>query len=74
MCEIGYSFEEDGLMSGAAKHAVNKSMLILMFVERASKCALRLHSKLVVENNKILCFQNGIAAAFLKCARCASSK
>ena len=38
-------------------------MCILMFVEKASKCALKLHSKLVFENDKILPFQNRAVAA-----------
>ena len=38
-------------------------MCILMFVEKASKWALKLHSKLVFENDKILPFQNRAVAA-----------
>ena len=52
-CKIGYGFEEDGVKVGTAIHVVDKSMLILMFVEKASKCALKLHSKPVLENSKI---------------------
>ena len=34
-----------------------------MYAEKASKCALKLHSKLVFENDKILRFQNPAVAA-----------
>ena len=38
-------------------------MLILMFVEKTSTWALKLHRKLVFENDKILRFQNRTVAA-----------
>ena len=38
-------------------------MCMLMFVEKASKWALKLHSKLVFQNDKILPFQNRAVAA-----------
>ena len=38
-------------------------MCILMFVEKASKCALKLHGKLAFENVKILRSQNRAVAA-----------
>ena len=62
-CKIGYGFEEGGLRSSTAIHAADKSMPILMFVEKVSKWALKLHSKLAFENNKILRFQNRAVAA-----------
>ena len=51
-CKIGYVFGKSGLLPGTAIYAADESMVILMFVE-ASNWALKLHSKLVSENNEI---------------------
>ena len=51
------------MRSATTIHVVDKSMCILMFVENASKWALKLHSKLVFQNDKILRFQNRAVAA-----------
>ena len=61
-CKIGHVFGKSGLLPGAAIHVADKSMVILMFVAKASKWALKLHIKLVSENNEILRFHNRAVA------------
>ena len=43
-CKILYGFEESGLRPSTAIHAADKSMLILMFAEKATKLVLKLRS------------------------------